>query len=163
MASQQPPSKKTKLIEGSPADHGTLLAVNDLMTLLKPITQTLDELRNEVSDLKKQGKASFKDDSTQEPDKKQNPGEEEEFSEVDDDNKSTETVKWLKIFAHCKDSCEILVYDENDEEIASYDGYPPDFLNEHGAVALKIDIASGTIMDWKKPTSVEILSSLCNN
>ena len=49
--------------------------------------------------------------------------------------------------------------EEDGKQTADYDGYVPEFFpNEHYGdyVELDIDIDTGQILNWKKPTKVEL-------
>jgi hypothetical protein len=58
----------------------------------------------------------------------------------------------VKVTAKCSDLCFTQVVDANDNVIAEHDGYVPEFMpGEHYGdyVELKIDIATGKLLNWK--------------
>jgi len=68
----------------------------------------------------------------------------------------------LKTSAKCSD----LFYarlEVDGKEVANHDGYVPDFMpGQHYGdyVELDIDIDTGQILNWKRPTKVELKSQL---
>jgi hypothetical protein len=73
----------------------------------------------------------------------------------------TSEVKRIYINAKCSDLCYAEL--KNDEGIvASRDGYVPGFMpGEHYGdyVELEIDLETGTILNWKKPTAKDIAAT----
>ena len=68
-------------------------------------------------------------------------------------------VKTIYITAKCSDQCAIAYYDENNQVVGNSDGYVPDFMpNEHYGdyIEIEIEIATGQILGWKKPTQKEL-------
>ena len=71
-------------------------------------------------------------------------------------------MKILKMSAKCSDLFQATL-EENGKEIVTYSGYVPDFMpNEHWGdyVQLDIDIDTGKILNWKKPTDKELKDQL---
>ena len=67
-------------------------------------------------------------------------------------------MKTISISAKCSDLFGAFLYD-GDNLIGEYDGYVPDFMpgQHHGDyVQLEIDIATGKILNWKKPTAEDL-------
>jgi hypothetical protein len=65
----------------------------------------------------------------------------------------------LQICAKCSDMFAATLYDDNGSELKEYDGYVPDFMpgNHYGDyVMMTIDLNSGQILNWQKPTQEEI-------
>lgn len=68
-------------------------------------------------------------------------------------------AKTLKIHLKVSDGFCASLVDEEDKELKSYDGYVPDFMpgKHYGDyVILDIDIDSGMVTNWKKPTVEQI-------
>lgn len=63
---------------------------------------------------------------------------------------------FICISAKCSDLFGATLYDENDNQVGeSYDGYVPDFMpGEHCGdyVELTIELATGRIVNWQKPS-----------
>jgi hypothetical protein len=77
------------------------------------------------------------------------------------DVKKTVTVKatTLRIHAKCSDMCSAELLDQDGLRIHESDGYVPGFMpGEHYGdyVILDIDIETGVIKNWKKPTKAAI-------
>ena len=67
--------------------------------------------------------------------------------------------KVLSICAKCRDCFAASVLDQNGEELIDYDGYVPKFMpGEHYGdyVMLDIDISTGQILNWVKPSAEEL-------
>jgi hypothetical protein len=65
-------------------------------------------------------------------------------------------AKVASINAKCSDLCFVELKDENGKVIAEHDGYVPDFMPEEhygDYVELDIDLETGRILNWKKPTA----------
>lgn len=65
----------------------------------------------------------------------------------------------LTISAKCSDSFTALLKNEEGATLAEYDGYVPKFMpGEHFGdyVELDIELATGKILNWKKPTQVQL-------
>ena len=70
----------------------------------------------------------------------------------------------LSICVKCSDAFTARLL-EDDKEIANHDGYvPPFFPEEHSGdyVELDIDIDTGQIVNWKRPTKKELKDQLNN-
>jgi hypothetical protein len=69
-------------------------------------------------------------------------------------------AKTLKIHVKCSDRFSYAIADQHGEEIYSQDdGYVPDFMpGEHYGdyIMLDIDIDSGVVVNWSKPTAADI-------
>ena len=77
------------------------------------------------------------------------------------DIKKTVTVqaKTIKIHAKCSDMCNAELLDQDGAAIHENDGYVPGFMpgDHYGDyLILDIDIETGNILNWKKPTATEI-------
>lgn len=72
-------------------------------------------------------------------------------------------ITTLRISAKCSDLCNVQAFDANDNQIAEGDGYVPNFMpDEHYGdyVMLDIDVATGRILNWIKPTDAQIKRDL---
>lgn len=72
--------------------------------------------------------------------------------------------KVLKICAKCSGLFHAQLI-EDGEEVSTHDGYVPSFMpgNHDGDyVELDIDIETGQILNWKKPTASELKEQLNN-
>lgn len=61
----------------------------------------------------------------------------------------------IQITAKCSDLFSARCKDENGKELGEYDGYVPRWMPEEhygDYVELTIDIATGKILNWKKPS-----------
>ena len=70
----------------------------------------------------------------------------------------TKPKRILSISAKCSDLFSAFLYKDN-KLVGEYDGYVPDFMpTEHFGdyVSLEIDIDTGAIVNWKKPTQAEL-------
>jgi len=70
----------------------------------------------------------------------------------------------FSICAKCSDGFTARLL-EDGKEVANHDGYVPDFMpNEHYGdyVELEIDIDTGMIVNWKKPTKAQLKKQLNN-
>lgn len=68
-------------------------------------------------------------------------------------------VKTLSICAKCSDCFSAQLKDADGRVVHEYDGYVPKFMpGEHYGdyVELEIDIETGQILNWKKPSAQEI-------
>lgn len=68
-------------------------------------------------------------------------------------------AKTLKLCLKVRDDFTAGLYDQDDKELKDYSGYVPDFMpgDHHGDyVMLHIDIDSGQITNWVKPTQEQI-------
>ena len=60
--------------------------------------------------------------------------------------------------AKCSDLCYLMLHD-NGEQLGEHDGYVPDFFpGQHYGdyVQLEIDVDTGKILNWKKPTKKDL-------
>ena len=65
-------------------------------------------------------------------------------------------MKTIEISAKCSDMFSA-VLSETGQPSKYYDGYVPDFLGTWGDyVQLKIDLETGQILNWKKPSPKEL-------
>ena len=74
-------------------------------------------------------------------------------------------AKYIFLCVKCSDTFNAQIMNEKSENIGDYDGYVPDFFPEHhygDYVELKIDITTGKILNWNKPTQKQI-NELLNN
>ena len=62
--------------------------------------------------------------------------------------------KTIRVSAKCSDLCFVAIEDEQGETIRECDGYVPYDIGIGGGdyVDLDIDIETGQILNWKKPT-----------
>lgn len=77
----------------------------------------------------------------------------------------TRKIKTITISAKCSDLCHVQAYNEHGAEMATNGGYVPNFMPaEHYGdyVMLDIDVATGQILNWKKPTDSEIMRDIKN-
>lgn len=74
-------------------------------------------------------------------------------------------IKTITISAKCSDLCSVQAYDADSNEIATGNGYVPDFMPaEHYGdyVMLDIDVATGKILNWTTPTDAAIKRDIKN-
>jgi hypothetical protein len=65
--------------------------------------------------------------------------------------------KTISFSAKCSDLFSAQLKDETGKLIGEYEGYVPDFLGTWGDyVELTVDIESGKILNWKKPTQKDL-------
>lgn len=69
--------------------------------------------------------------------------------------------KEMHFYAKCSDLFHGSFYDENDNE-SEFDGYPPAFIGRDG-VSLTIDLETGQILNWTKPSDEDIEEYIENN
>jgi hypothetical protein len=65
----------------------------------------------------------------------------------------------LRVFAKCSDMFTATLIDRNGETLKEHDGYVPSMMpGEHFGkyVEIDIDIATGQILNWKKPSKATI-------
>lgn len=68
-------------------------------------------------------------------------------------------AKIIKFCAKCSDMFSATIHDKDGKKLFEYDGYVPDFFpDEHYGdyVILDIDLETGKILNWKKPTQEDI-------
>jgi len=74
-------------------------------------------------------------------------------------------ITTLRVSAKCSDLCNVQALGAGNGIIAEGDGYVPAFMPEENYgdyVYLDIDVATGTILNWKPPTDAEIRRDLKN-
>lgn len=76
-----------------------------------------------------------------------------------------EKITSIWVSAKCSDLCFVEYFDKDKKMVAERDGYVPSFLNEGSDndgdfLTLEIDVASGKILNWKKPTQKELKDSI---
>ena len=74
-------------------------------------------------------------------------------------------IETLHISAKCSDLCFVQAKNEAGEVVAESDGYVPGFMpGEHYGdyVSLQIDVKTGQILNWEKPTQKQIKEDLKN-
>jgi hypothetical protein len=63
----------------------------------------------------------------------------------------------IKFYAKTSDCfCCDLYQDGVARTIETYDGYPPGFLGDGDGISLEIDLDTGQIQNWRKPTQEEL-------
>lgn len=69
-------------------------------------------------------------------------------------------AKTIFIDAKVSDMCSIQVMDENGTVVRTHDGYVPDWFPDGGGdyISLEIDVETGTILNWKRPTEQDLNS-----
>lgn len=79
--------------------------------------------------------------------------------EVNIKKQVTVQAKTIKLFMKVCDQFKANLMDQDGDELKDYEGYVPDFMpgDHYGDyLILDIDIDSGQILNWKKPTSEQI-------
>jgi len=72
-------------------------------------------------------------------------------------------IKTLKVCGKTVDNCHIQFLDENNESVGERDCYVPDYFPEDhygDYLELDIDVATGQILNWKKPTQKQLKDSI---
>lgn len=72
-------------------------------------------------------------------------------------------IKTLRICAKTSDNCHITFLNEKNESVGKRDCYVPSYFPEEHCgdyVELDIDVATGQILNWKKPTQAELKASI---
>ena len=72
-------------------------------------------------------------------------------------------IKTIKLCAKTVDRCAIKYLDENGEFVGERDDYVPDYFPEEhygDYVEFDIDVATGQILNWKKPTQKQLKDSI---
>ena len=67
------------------------------------------------------------------------------------------------VTAKCSDVCNVNYLDENGNKVGERDGYVPDWMPEDHCgdyVEIEIDITTGQILNWKKPTQKQLKDSM---
>jgi len=73
------------------------------------------------------------------------------------------TIKTLRICAKTSDNLGIVFLNEDGEGVGRRDDYVPDYFPEEhygDYVEFDIDVATGQILNWKKPTQKELKDSI---
>lgn len=68
-------------------------------------------------------------------------------------------IEKIYVTAKCSDACHILYMDKDGNELGANSDYVPNFMpGEHCGdyVELEIDVNTGMILNWKKPTQAEM-------
>jgi hypothetical protein len=71
-------------------------------------------------------------------------------------------ISTITISAKCSDLCYVQLLDKDDRLLAQRDGYVPKFMPENGPenggdyVVLDIDLETGIILNWKRPSKQSI-------
>lgn len=74
-------------------------------------------------------------------------------------------IKVLKVCGKTNDRCSIRFMDENNNEVGERDDYVPDYFPEEhygDYLELDIDVETGVILNWKKPTQTQLKNSMTN-
>lgn len=72
-------------------------------------------------------------------------------------------ITTISICGKTSDACNIIYKDADGEYVGSRDGYVPDFMpGEHYGdyIELLIDVETGQILNWKKPTQKVLKESM---
>lgn len=76
--------------------------------------------------------------------------------------------KTISITAKCSDMCGMVLNDDKAGRIGEYDGYVPawfpnpDVKHYGDYVELRIDVETGRILNWKKPTEDDLQETFKN-
>ena len=73
-------------------------------------------------------------------------------------------MRVIKITAKCSDCFSAILW-ENNKPVSNYDGYVPDWMpDDHWGdyVQLEIDIDTGKILNWHKPTAAQLAKTFSN-
>ena len=65
----------------------------------------------------------------------------------------------IQLSAKCSDMCSMRLYGDDAKMLGEMDGYVPDFMpGEHYGdyVILDIDVDTGRILNWNKPTNANL-------
>lgn len=75
------------------------------------------------------------------------------------------SIKTIRFQAKCSDMFDFCYCDKDSNPIVEGSGYTPSFLTTHGSgsdyIDLEIDLETGQILNWKKPSTDNILDHLC--
>lgn len=85
-----------------------------------------------------------------------------ESKNVEKITNNVKNIKTIEINAKCSDLCFTTFRAEN-EIIAEIDSYPPEFLGDGDSINLIIDIETGRILNWKKPSKSELQEFIGSN
>jgi len=72
-------------------------------------------------------------------------------------------IKTVFICAKCSDLCSIQFFNKDGDKIGERDGYVPDWMPEEhygDYIELEIDVETGQILNWKKPTQRQLKVSM---
>ena len=72
-------------------------------------------------------------------------------------------IKTISICAKCSDNCDIEYFDENKKFVGQRGDYVPEFFpGKHWGdfIMLEIDIETGVILNWEKPTQKQLKDSI---
>ena len=72
-------------------------------------------------------------------------------------------IKTIKLCGKTSDACGIVFLDEKGEYVGSRDNYVPDYFPEDHCgdyIEFDIDVATGQILNWKKPTQKQLKDSI---
>lgn len=72
-------------------------------------------------------------------------------------------IKTLKVCGKTVDRCSITFLNESGDAIGERDNYVPDYFPEEhygDYLELDIDVETGQILNWKKPTQKELRDSM---
>jgi len=72
-------------------------------------------------------------------------------------------IKVLQVCGKTSDRCHITFKDENGNQVGERDCYVPDYFPEEhygDYIELNIDIETGQILNWKKPTQKQLRDSI---
>jgi hypothetical protein len=68
-------------------------------------------------------------------------------------------AKVISIVAKCSDCCSVDLLDDIGNQLASRDGYVPEFMpgDHYGDyIMIDIELATGKILNWKVPTTEDL-------
>jgi hypothetical protein len=72
-------------------------------------------------------------------------------------------IKTIKLCGKTSDACSIVFLDEKNEYVGRRDDYVPDYFPEEhygDYIEFDIDVATGQILNWKKPTQAQLKNSM---
>lgn len=75
-------------------------------------------------------------------------------------------VKTIMVTAKCSDACHIEFLDEDKNRIGQRNDYVPSYFPEEhygDYIELEIDVATGKIVNWTKPTQKELKDSITDS
>jgi hypothetical protein len=67
--------------------------------------------------------------------------------------------KTISFYAKCSDLCGGNIVNDS-QNTFEFDGYPPKFLGDGNGINLEIDLETGHILNWKKPSDDDIVEFL---
>jgi len=65
-------------------------------------------------------------------------------------------LKTIEISGKCTDRFGAQGYDKDKKELFDYDGYVPRIFGGGDYIEMKIDVETGQILNWKKPTQEDL-------